>query len=205
MIRLGSIRMTVGFELMEWLWFIRLAHALLLLHPMASVHAQSSSSSSSCISHFQEIYDQEAQVVDIIQYRRYVLCPGQVYVVGQLDYDNEIRLSIESSNPPLPLRSNMNIRCGDDGSSTNLCWIVDGDIQLDGTAMRNIADPALDNVLIEGITFMSSKKHSLLVTKPGSITFQDCEWTVRIFITFVVYCCRMAQRMIKKTNVLLHC
>jgi hypothetical protein len=141
----------------------------------------------SCISDFREIYDQEAQVNDTGVARHYVLCPNQIFVVGKLDFNNHVRLGsgVEGDpaiNPPLPLRPNMTIRCGDDGSLANMCWIVDGDLQLDGTAMRNITDPSLDNILIEGLTFMSSSKHSLLATKPGAITFQDCEWKVRILL-----------------------
>lgn len=116
--------------------------------------------------------------------RQYVVCPGQVFVVGKLDFDNRLREDEEvdddvSISPPLPLRPNMNIRCGDDGLRTNMCWIADGDLQLDGTMMRNITNPSLENVLIQGFTFMSSSMYSLLATKPGTITFEDCEWKVR--------------------------
>lgn len=185
MIRLASLRMSVWVEVAVW-WF-----TLVNVLPIISVHAQS------CITHFQQIYDQEALIADTNITRTYVLCPGQTFVVGKLDFNNEIGESIVvtegkdaaviSINPPLPLRPNMKIRCGDDGSLSNMCWIVDGDLQLDGTAMRSITDRSVDNVHIEGVTFMGSSKHSLFVTKSGSITFENCEWTVRIvFVLFLL-------------------
>jgi hypothetical protein len=45
--------------------------------------------------------------------------------------------------------------------------------------IRGIGDSRIDNVEIVGFVFQKAIQHSLLATKPGSITFQDCEWTVR--------------------------
>jgi hypothetical protein len=51
---------------------------------------------------------------------------------------------------------------------------------MDATAVRGITDETVENVKIEGFVFMGAKKHSLWATKPGSITFKDCEWKVRL-------------------------
>ena len=72
----------------------------------------------------------------------------------------------------------MHIKCGESGSKANLCYISDGTLQLDGTAIRGITDETVDNVVIEGFVFTEAIGHSLLVTKPGDITFIDCEWRV---------------------------
>jgi hypothetical protein len=103
------------------------------------------------------------------------LCPNKLYEIGYLDFNHNLRKN-QAGGPPLPLRSNMKIQCGDDGKRENLCWLTDGDIQVDGTAIRGLNDERLDNVEIVGLVFMNSIKHSLWVTKPGSITFKDCEW-----------------------------
>jgi hypothetical protein len=80
--------------------------------------------------------------------------------------------------PPMPLRANMTVRCGDNGARDNLCWLTGGDIHMDGTKVLGIADESLEGVFIEGFSFIGARQHSLWATKPGSISFRDCEWKV---------------------------
>lgn len=47
---------------------------------------------------------------------------------------------------------------------------------MDGTAVLGISDKTIENVSIEGFVFMGARQHSLWATKPGSITFKDCEF-----------------------------
>jgi hypothetical protein len=106
----------------------------------------------------------------------------QEITIGNLDFDNNLKQPADGTtavSQPIPLRPNMKLQCGDNGSRSNLCFILNGHIQMDGTSMRGIDEPKLDNVLIQGFTFVGALEYSLLVTKPGTITFRDCEWTVR--------------------------
>jgi hypothetical protein len=74
--------------------------------------------------------------------------------------------------------SNMTIRCGDTGARDNLCWIAEGDLHVDATPFRGISDATVEGVIMEGIVFIGARKYSTWATKPGDITFVDCEWRV---------------------------
>lgn len=131
----------------------------------------------SCIDDFQDIYRKESFVTDTSFPRLYIVCPRHIYRIGYLDFDgNLIKPAVGSVLPPLPLRPNMTIRCGDQGTRDNLCWLKGGDLHMDGTKILGIEDETLDNVNIEGFTFLEARDHSLLASKPGSITFRDCEF-----------------------------
>lgn len=135
----------------------------------------------SCIDDISQIYEREALITDTSFFRQYVICPNAIYEFATYDpVGNQIELPTANVVPPIPLRPNMNIRCGDQGSRDNLCWFVGGDVQIDGTLTRGISDETVDNVSIEGFVFMGSRMHSLWATKPGMITFRDCEWRVRV-------------------------
>jgi hypothetical protein len=140
---------------------------------------KSFAASESCVENFRKIYELEASVQDTSVLRKYVICPYQLMSIGYLDYDNNLRDEGDDDvNPPLPLRPNMHILCGDDGQKGNLCFVKDGHLHIDGTSERNIQNPTVHNVTIEGIVFSGALGHSLHVTKPGSITFRNCEWRV---------------------------
>jgi hypothetical protein len=144
-----------------------------------------------CISDFNDIYDAERAITNTNIKRVYTICPNKLYTVGYLDFNNNLRPR-QKGGPPLPLRPNMKLQCGDDGSRDNLCWINDGHLQVDGTGIRGLDDLRLDNVEIVGFVFIGSVQHSTWVTKPGSITFKDCEWRVRPFLNveevFIPFC-----------------
>jgi hypothetical protein len=154
----------------------------LCLYCLLAVPTKTSGQQQPCIQDFNTIYELEDLVTDTSILRTYIVCPNTLYTIGLLDFNYNVRVEEYSStrkNPPLPLRPNMNIRCGDSGLKSNLCFITEGDIQLDGTPIRGINDPSLENIVIEGFIFMSAIRHSLWAMKTGSITFRDCEWTVR--------------------------
>jgi hypothetical protein len=165
------------------------------------VHAQG------CISDIQEIYDREESIVDTFgttRPRRYIICASTIFHIGDLDFNYNLRIPKQQSSkndddgddpdeaiitavsPPIPLRPNMNIRCGDDGSKINNCLITGGHIQIDGTSTRGITEPNLNNILIEGFTFVGATKSSIIVDKPGNIVFRDCEWKVRTYYFLVL-------------------
>ena len=137
----------------------------------------SSAVSQSCIDDFEQIYEKESFVTDTSFSRMYIVCPRQIYRMGNLDFDgNLVKPVVGTVAPPLPLRPNMTIRCGDQGTRDNLCWLRGGDLHMDGTKVLGIKDETLENIKIEGFTFLEAREHSLLANKPGSITFRDCEF-----------------------------
>lgn len=137
----------------------------------------SATTGQSCIDDLNIIYQKEAFYPDPSFPRLYIVCPRHIFDIGKLDFNGNL---IEPPNvkvhPPIPLRPNMTIRCGDDGSRGNLCWLRGGDLHLDGTKVLGIKDDTLENVVLEGFTFMGAREHALLAHKPGSVTFKDCEF-----------------------------
>jgi len=134
-------------------------------------------SAQSCIDNFYEIYEKEALVTDTTFNRLYIICPRRIYEIATLDFNGNIREPQSSGVfPPLPLRSNITIRCGDQGSREDLCWLTGGDLHMDGTNVLGLAEETIENVSIEGFVFIGARKHSLWAAKPGSIFFRDCEW-----------------------------
>lgn len=137
----------------------------------------SSTVGQSCIDDIEDIYKKEARVTDTSFPRLYIVCPRHIYEIGNLDFDgNLIQPNVGSVMPPLPLRPNVTIRCGDQGSRESVCWLRGGDLHMDGTKVRGIEDETLENIYIEGFIFIGARDHSLLANKPGSITFRDCEF-----------------------------
>lgn len=131
----------------------------------------------SCIDDFTDIYNKEALYEDTLFPRLYIVCPQRIYEIGSLDFSgNLIRPPSATVNPPIPIRSNMTIRCGDQGTRDNRCWVRGGDLHIDGTKILGIQDETVENVVLEGFTFIGAREHALLVNKPGSITFRDCEF-----------------------------
>ncbi|KAG7349597.1 hypothetical protein IV203_012194 [Nitzschia inconspicua] len=128
-----------------------------------------------CFSDFNKIYEAERAVTNTNAQRTYIICPNKLYEVGFLDFNNNLRQR-QRGGPPLPLRPNMKLQCGTDGARKNLCWITDGHLQVDGTAIRGLDDDRLDNVELVGFVFIGSVQHSTWIMKPGSVTFRDCEW-----------------------------
>jgi hypothetical protein len=130
-----------------------------------------------CFERIQGIVDAENSISDYSQLRTYVLCPRKIYEIGTLD--NNYELQGYNVHPPLPIRPNMHIKCGDTGSRDNLCWIATGDVHVDATKVRGIMETTVENVVIEGMVFLGAERYSVWASKPGDITFRDCEWRVR--------------------------
>ena len=143
------------------------------------------STAQSCIQDISEIYEKESKVTDTSVHRTYYMCPRRIYEIGKLDFDLELKGF--QVHPPFPIRPNMSILCGDTGSREETCWIADGDVHIDATPFRGITDGSVENVLIQGFIFISAKKYSLWATKPGDITFRDCEFRVRRCLYYVLF------------------
>lgn len=136
-----------------------------------------SNAQATCIETIDEIYTAEASVTNTAVRRTYVMCPRRILEIGTLTHNFD--LQNPNAHPPLPLRPNMTIQCGDTGSRDNICWITGGDIHVDGTPFRGISDPTIEGVEISGITFLGARMYSVWLTKSGDVTFNDCEWKVR--------------------------
>mmetsp|Transcript_60640 Transcript_60640/g.148770 ORF Transcript_60640/g.148770 Transcript_60640/m.148770 type:complete len:476 (-) Transcript_60640:93-1520(-) len=183
------------------------------LHAIQSVHGQSAASTTfdrwtSCVTTVTEIIDRELQYSSTYVPRLHIVCPGTFWEISYLDHYRQDLLLLSNANnnnnnnqgdvqPMIPLRSNMILRCGDNGLSENSCIVSDGYIQLDGTSLfasqfantdagtnntnsttTTTSSQNLNNIVIEGLTFVGGRhaKQSLLAQYPGSITFKSCIW-----------------------------
>ena len=150
--------------------------SLLFLVVVACFLESSYGQSTGCIEELQDIWFLENLVFDTSVQRTYVLCPRRIFEIGTLDYSRELQGF--GVHPPLPIKPNMHIKCGEDGLRTNLCWIVEGDVHIDATPYLGLTEPRVDNVVIEGITFIDARRYGLWAAKPGHIKFIDCEFRV---------------------------
>jgi hypothetical protein len=138
-----------------------------------------------CFDDTKDINDAENMVSDYSQVRAYTICPRTNLEIGTLDQNFEVVGSV--SSPPLTIRPNMHLRCGDTASRDNFCWFSGGDLHLDATNFLMNGEATVDNVLIQGFVFIDSHRYSLWATKSGSITFRDCEWRVS-FLCVTIIC-----------------
>lgn len=142
-----------------------------------------------CITDIQEIYTQEALVTDTSRRRTYVLCTRRIFQIGTLDFD--MNLDGVGVQPPLPIRPNMTIQCGDTGSRDDQCWITGGDLQVDATPYRGIDDASVEGAVVKGLVFVGATRYSVWAAKMGAMMFYDCEWRVRLWFfvweLFVTY------------------
>ncbi len=137
----------------------------------------STTTAQSCIDDLNQIYTREALYEDTSFPRVYTICPRHIFDVGNLDFNGNLIQPISGPvNPPIPLRTNMTLKCGDQGLRENRCWIRGGDLHMDGTKVLGISDDTIENVVLEGFVFIGARDHALLANKPGSITFRDCEF-----------------------------
>lgn len=116
------------------------------------------------------VLQESFMVSDRSKDRTYSLCPSTRYEIGHLDYNSDLY----DGQDMIPLHSNVHIRCGSSGNSQDGCIVAGGDIQVDGTDLFDKSEDILENVLVEGLTFVNASKHNVWVNKPGSITFKDC-------------------------------
>eukprot|EP00546_Thalassionema_frauenfeldii_P003452 CAMPEP_0178938314 /NCGR_PEP_ID=MMETSP0786-20121207/26261_1 /TAXON_ID=186022 /ORGANISM="Thalassionema frauenfeldii, Strain CCMP 1798" /LENGTH=402 /DNA_ID=CAMNT_0020617017 /DNA_START=160 /DNA_END=1365 /DNA_ORIENTATION=+ len=128
-----------------------------------------------CLYTIEQIVIGEESAKDYSKPREYTICSRRDITVGKLDYSN--KLIPGSGDSPIPLRSNLYIKCGTSGGRENKCIVRGGDVQVDGTNYFGLdKSDVIENVVIEGITFIGTSRYSVWATKRGDITFIDCEW-----------------------------
>lgn len=127
-----------------------------------------------CLTSINTMSVREALAFDTSLRRTYNLCPFTTYNVGTLNYDYEL---IEGQDM-IPLRPNIHVKCGDNGSHEDSCRIVGGDVQVDGTSFFGLDHDSLDNVILEGLTFVGVSRHNVWINKPGDVHFINCVFEV---------------------------
>ena len=124
-----------------------------------------------CFDDLNEIYEIEKAIDDTRHIRKYVLCPGKTYSMGNVDENGEI----SGGQTFLMLRPNVIYSCGEDGNRANDCVLSGGDFAL--ASFYGIFDgiyETVDNVVIEGLTFEDQELFGVVLEAAGDITFIDC-------------------------------
>lgn len=129
----------------------------------------------SCLTTINSLALLESKIQNTSTQRTYTLCPLTEFDIGFLDFSYELY----DGQAIIPLRPNLLIKCGDDGSRENRCTIRGGDVQVDGTHLLGISATSLENVRVQGLTFENATRHAVWVTKAGNVSFEDCEFRVR--------------------------
>ena len=95
------------------------------------------------------------------------LCSNVIFPIG--NQTNDVWLD---GQPPLMARSHTHFKCGSDGSSSRSCILLGGQIQF--WSPRTDGDQAVENVVVQGVTFQSADDVAILMENSGDISFVDC-------------------------------
>lgn len=102
--------------------------------------------------------------------RTYILCPDNVYFMGRLNQNNGFDDGFDAIVP----RPNVHFKCGESGSSSNNCRLLDGTFPIISVG----GDPEHTNVTFQGLTIESSANGGLVAARPGDLNFVDCIFKV---------------------------
>lgn len=130
-----------------------------------------------CIDSIAELEYYESRVSSFATVRQYILCEDTYFDAGALHPFYGTKLS---NSTMLHLRPNLHIQCGATGRRENNCHVRYGDIHIDGTSFYGVPSEPLENVVIEGVTFIDSRKHVAFIDKPGDVEFRDCVFRVSL-------------------------
>lgn len=145
--------------------------AILLLGAWALTGA-----SGECIDTLDFIYKAENNLTDDSAVREYILCPETTFEVAtKFESDGSPRYG---QYPLLLARSNLHIRCGESGDSSNNCILQDGEQQVWFHDKFN-PGKAITNVRLEGLTFTNEGTYTVMVDSFGELTLHDCIFKVR--------------------------
>jgi len=120
-----------------------------------------------CVSDLDELAGMELDA-DVSVPREVVLCPDTEYIFGKLTDDGTVANGFSSFSP----QSNLHLKCGKNGSSSNNCVFLDGDFIFVFFTETTV------NVTIQGVTIEAAGRGASLFVGPGDITFVDCVFRV---------------------------
>mmetsp|Transcript_9072 Transcript_9072/g.19561 ORF Transcript_9072/g.19561 Transcript_9072/m.19561 type:complete len:1039 (-) Transcript_9072:1595-4711(-) len=147
----------------------RLGRALWLLSGMISSVCACFETTGDAMEYLASISDTDDATIE--------LCQNQIFSIGiqsgEFDTDKlNLTQAVASfqGEPPLFARSRTHYKCGQTGGSGGNCILRSGDVQF-----WTVSTPkAVQDVLVEGITFESAHNVAILLEQEGDITFVDC-------------------------------
>jgi hypothetical protein len=121
-----------------------------------------------CFTDLDNLSERELAVTDLSVPRTLILCPDTDYFMGRLDNDSPGEF-IGGYDPIVP-RPNAHYKCGESGSSSNNCRIIDGEFPI----LSFGGDSEHTNITFQGITIESAFRGAMLFANAGDLTFTDC-------------------------------
>ncbi len=129
-----------------------------------------------CFDTLADIYEIEKGLEDVSVRRRYILCGGTTFHLGQLSDDGRIT----NGDAFLMLRPNVMYQCGKNGSRQNNCILKGGDFGLASFyGVYEGIHETVENVRIQGLTFQAQTLFAAVMEAAGDIEFMDCAFKVR--------------------------
>jgi hypothetical protein len=116
----------------------------------------------------------EINIQDTSIRRKYWLCPDTEFNMGYLNANGEI----VDGQSYIMLRPNVIYQCGLDGSRSNSCTLRGGDFAV--TSFYGVFDgiqETVENVVIQGLTFVEQHLFGAVLEAAGDIKFIDCAFT----------------------------
>lgn len=140
----------------------------------------------SCYTDLNNILQRESSFTqqEIQTGRTYILCPDTVYFMGRLTPTGGYEDGFDGIIP----RPNVHYQCGESGSSSNNCRLLDGTFPIFSFG----GDAAHTNVTFQGLTIESAAGGGVLAAMPGDLNFVDCIFKVstKIHRTAATFCLR---------------
>ena len=131
----------------------------------------------SCITVSTDIVDAELLTIDTTVRREYILCPNTTIETGYVDPTTGQFVG----DFPIAVRANATVKCGADGSRSNNCKLILGDIGILMTPFDGVT-PLHDQeeVIVQGITIEDHLVTPLFMNFAyGKVKFLDCAFLVR--------------------------
>lgn len=102
----------------------------------------------------------------------YILCPDTIFLIS--DLGSNVSPSVEETETiALKVKkSNIHIKCGADGASSNNCVFTGGSYQL--VIDRPSTHGAIFNVIVQGVTFRDATLNNVLASASGTLSIKDC-------------------------------
>jgi hypothetical protein len=130
-----------------------------------------------CIDNLTNIYE-DVSLKGAFEMKTYHICPNTTYVIGIPDSDGNC--CDEGKHRAFEMRSYSEYICGEDGESSNNCFITGGQVHVVTTQEGWVGEPS-KALKLRGFTFEKAEILGILLANEGDVEFIDCIFKVGDF------------------------
>ena len=102
----------------------------------------------------------------------YILCPNTIFLISDRNNNGAPPVEETETSALQVRKSNIHIKCGVDGVSSNHCVFAGGSHQL--VIDRPSTHGAIFNVIVQGVTFRDATVNNVLASASGTLSIKDC-------------------------------